>query len=247
MKKHFAFASFIAFVLALVAACSSSSPAPPLEQTNHPVFAAAKPVLYAPADLTSASNVTLPGSSTDVLFNNSGALGGSSGLTWNGSTLTATNLTVSTLLTAPGFGKTVSLLADFTSTTSTSAQSTNLTISAAASTAFMCEGEEVWSLASGTTGAKMAIAAPTSSTIEGQINCATSAATAFTSSIITATSTLGVACNTVSATTLPLQWSARVKTSVTSGAIAFQVAPVGAIVLTVKAGSWMRCTQVTEL
>lgn len=140
-----------------------------------------------------------------------------------------------------------SLASDFASTTSTSAQSTNLTVSAAASTAYLCEGEGVWSLASGTSGAKLAILAPTSSTLEGQIDCASTGVTAFTSSIVTVSGTLGVACNTVSATLLPYQWSVRVKTSTTAGSITFQAAPASAVVLTIKAGSWMRCSKVTEL
>lgn len=246
MKKTLTFLYLAAFAVALAVACSSpSSPAAP----ERPVFAATKQVLYAPVDLTSSGNVTLPGSNTDVIFNNSGALGGASGLTWVSSTLTATNMTVSTLLTAPGFQKTVtvSLLANFTSTTSTSAQATNLSIAAIASTAYLCEGEGVWSQASGTSGGKMAIAAPASSTIEGQINCAAASVTAFTSSVITAINTLGVACGTVSATSLPFQWSAHIKLSTTPGNIVWDTAPVGAVVETVAAGTWMRCTQVTEV
>lgn len=42
--------------------------------------------------LASKGTTTVPGSNTQLIFNNSGAFGASSGLTWNGTTLTATAL-----------------------------------------------------------------------------------------------------------------------------------------------------------
>ena len=44
----------------------------------------------------------VPGSNTQLIFNNSGVLGASSGMTWNGTTLTATNLAATTAITAGG-------------------------------------------------------------------------------------------------------------------------------------------------
>ena len=150
---------------------------------------------------------------------------------------------------ARGMPYTASLLADFTSTTSTSAQNTNLTVNVPATFVGLVEFGGNWSLASGTSGAKLAISIPTGATIRGSAYGVLATAAGFSSSAITAGATLTSAFNTA---TGPVEsgyyGSVRVKGNGTnSGAIVFQAAPAAAVVLTVKAGSWMRLTPDVEL
>ena len=59
-------------------------------------------VIYSDGANIRAVTQPVPGSNTQLIFNNSGAFGASSGMTWNGTTLTATNLAATTAITAGG-------------------------------------------------------------------------------------------------------------------------------------------------
>lgn len=59
-------------------------------------------VVYSDGTNIRAVTQPVPGSNTQLIFNNSGALGASSGMTWNGTTLTATNLAATAAITAGG-------------------------------------------------------------------------------------------------------------------------------------------------
>lgn len=87
-------------------------------------------VIFSDGTNIRATTSPTPGSNTQVIFNSSGALTGAAGLTWNGTTLTATNLagsngTFSGNVTVTGtFG--VTSTATFTSTVTASTVSDNI-------------------------------------------------------------------------------------------------------------------------
>lgn len=140
------------------------------------------------------------------------------------------------------------LAADFNSTTATTAQDTALTFAIAANEAWLVEFGGTWSVASGVAGAKLAINGPAATTIEGNAHgeLATGLDT-YHSARLSALATLSTAFNTVAATPEGVFGSVRVKASSTPGTVTFQVAPGGAVVLTLKAGFWMRATKVLEV
>lgn len=144
-------------------------------------------------------------------------------------------------------GVSISLLADFNSTTSLSAQPTNLTFPVAAGDIWLVEFGGRWSLASGTAGVKLAVSAPTGAVLDGGIWADLGALTTGTSAVIASTA-LSSAFNTVAATLEPFEGYCRIKMDGTNaGSITLQIAPAAAVVATVKAGAWMRASRVTEV
>lgn len=130
------------------------------------------------------------------------------------------------------------LSSDFVSTSSTAAQSTNLTFAMGANDVWHIQFEGNWSLASGTGGAKIAIAIPTGATIQG---CAHgelgTGLSTYTSADITAGSTLVGPFNTVSSTLEPIRGFATIEGDGThSGNVTVQMASVSGVDVTAKAG-----------
>lgn len=141
-----------------------------------------------------------------------------------------------------------SLFADFSSTTSTSAQNTNLSIPVGANDVVLVEWGGNCSLASGTSGIKFALTGPTGATIEGGEYGELAAVTASTFFRMSALATLIGPFNTVAATLEGVEGNARIKMDGTHGGnIVLQCAPVAAVVATLKAGFWMRVSLVTEV
>ena len=140
------------------------------------------------------------------------------------------------------------LLADFNSTTAITAQNTNLTVNIPATGIYLVEFGGNWSVASGVAGAKLAINTPTGATIRGAVHGELASSAGYTGIPIIAAATLTGPFNTAAATEQSFYGSVRVKGNGTNaGAVVLQVAPAAAVVLTVKAGAWMRATPVVEL
>lgn len=141
----------------------------------------------------------------------------------------------------------MSLLADFASTTALTAQNTNLTFAVAANDVWLVEFAGDWSVASGVAGANIAVNAPAGATIEGVARGETSSSSAFASARITAAGTLVGPFNTAAATVEDVRGAVRVKMGATPGAVTLQVAPAAAVVLTLKAGFWLRARKIVEV
>jgi hypothetical protein len=133
------------------------------------------------------------------------------------------------------------LLADFATTTSLLAQSTNLVIPVGSSDEGVLEFGGNTSVASGTAGVKFAISAPTGAALDGELFGDLASLTALTGVRISSTA-LTTAFNTAAATTIePFRGSVRIKMDGTNaGNIILQIAPTAAVVATLKAGAWVR-------
>lgn len=133
------------------------------------------------------------------------------------------------------------LNADFASAASAGvAQNTNLVIPVGPTDEGILEFGGNWRLASGTSGVKLALSAPGSATLQGHIFSFLGSLVLPSSAIITSTA-LSTAFNTVSATDEAFHGACRIKMDGTTGGnLVLQIAPVAAVVATLRAGAWVR-------
>ena len=154
--------------------------------------------------------------------------------------------------TAATYGEISQYLAnDFTTTTTSSLQSSNLTFAMGASDVFIVQFGGVFVAGANTSGVFMGISIPTSASIEGGVagNAATGLSTIVTAVIAAgATAYPASALCAVSAEACPYWGSFRVKGDGThAGSVVFQVKPGTTTAVTMKAGSWWSAQRGTAL
>lgn len=138
------------------------------------------------------------------------------------------------------------LINDLSTTTSTSAQNTNLTFAVGANDIWLVEFGGVTTAAANTNGVKFAISCPSGAVMEGGMEGpGATGLTTYAAARMNSPGTLTSAFNSVTAQTAPYFGAVRVKMDGThSGSITFQVAPGTTTSVVLKAGSWIRATRV---
>jgi len=140
---------------------------------------------------------------------------------------------------------------DFTTTSTVSLQSTNLTcqlavlgVNGAAADSLVVDFGGTTISAANTNGVQFGISIPTGATIEGGVHSAGPISLAnFLEARINAGSTATAAFNTFSGAAAPFWGSVRVKgDGAHSGPVTIQLQPGTTAAVTMKAGSWIRCT-----
>lgn len=137
----------------------------------------------------------------------------------------------------------------FTTSTTASLQSSNLTFAMGASDIWVVEFGGTTTSAANTSGVKFGIAIPTGATIEGGVHSSLATGlTTYQSARISAGGTATAAFNTVSGESSPFWGSVCVSGDGThSGSVTIQLQPGTTTAVTMKAGSWMRAWRATAV